>query len=193
MDGRARIEAADVTEIVAHASTIAMDAATLEAFSGDMRAAEMELDAALTKGADATQLISGALRYALSLHRGRSAGGVMAVKRGGFFSVPDRIIDAHLKRWSLDRLLETIERLRAAQTRARAHAELAEVEAARVFMNVARTAVEGVNLAATAKFTSREGRNPTLYSHPGTISARAESTRTEKIDFAQRPHRGIRR
>ena len=143
MDGSERIEAADVADIVAHASSIAMDAATLEAFSGDMRGAEVELDEALTKGADATQLISGALRYALSLHRGRSAGGVMAVKRGGFFSVPDRIIDAHLKRWSLDRLLETIERLRAAQTRARAHAELAEVEAARVFMNVARTASRG--------------------------------------------------
>ena len=140
MDGRGRIEAVDVAEIVAHASSIAMDAATLEAFSGDMRAAATELDEALTTGADATLLISGALRYALSLHRGRVAGGVMAVKRGGFFSVPDKIIDAHLKRWSLERLLETIERLRVAQTRARAHAELAHVEAARAFMNVARAA-----------------------------------------------------
>ena len=143
MEGRERIEAADVADIVAHASSIAMDAATLEAFSGDMRGAEVELETALTKGADATLLISGALRYALSLHRGRSAGGVMAVKRGGFFSVPDKIIDAHLKRWSLERLLETIERLRAAQTRARAHAALAQVEAARVFMNVARAASKG--------------------------------------------------
>jgi DNA polymerase-3 subunit delta len=140
MDGRGRIEAADVAEIVAHASSIATDAATLEAFSGDMRAAGAELDDALTKGADATQLISGALRYAISLHRGRVAGGVLAVKRGGFFSVPDRIIEAHLKRWSLERLLQTIERLRAAQTRARARAELAHVEAARAFMNVARAA-----------------------------------------------------
>ena len=145
MDGRGRIEAADVADIVAHASSIAMDAATLEAFSGDMRAAETELDEALAKGADATQLISGALRYALSLHRGRVGGGVMAVKRGGFFSVPDKIIDAHLKRWSLDRLLETIERLRAAQTRARAHASLAHIEAARVVMNVARAASKARN------------------------------------------------
>jgi DNA polymerase-3 subunit delta len=140
MDGRERVEAGDVALIVAHASSIAMDAATLEAFSGDIRATGMELDDALTKGADATQLISGALRYALSLHRGRVSGGVLAVKRGGFFSVPDRIIDAHLKRWSLERLLETIERLRVAQTQARAHAELAAVEAARAFMNVARAA-----------------------------------------------------
>jgi DNA polymerase-3 subunit delta len=143
MDGRSRVEAADVADIVAHASTVATDAATLDAFSGEMRAAGVDLDDALAKGADPTLLISGALRYALSLHRGRVSGGAMAVKRGGFFSVPDRLIEAHLKRWSTQRLLTIVEMLRAAQTRARAQARLAPVEAARALMNIARAASRG--------------------------------------------------
>jgi DNA polymerase-3 subunit delta len=143
MHGRERVEAADVATIVAHASSVATDAATLDAFSGEMRAVGADFDDALTKGADATQMISNALRYALSLHRGRVAGGAMAVKRGGFFSVPDKIIDTHLKLWSAQRLLALIETLRAAQTRARAHADLAPVEAARALMNVARAAGRG--------------------------------------------------
>jgi len=143
MHGRDEIEAADVATIVAHASTLATDAATLDAFSGEMRAAGADFDDALAKGADPTQMIANALRYALSLHRGRIAGGAMTVKRGGFFSAPDRIIETHLKLWSAQRLLAIVETLRAAQTRARAHADMAPVEAARALMNIARTAGRG--------------------------------------------------
>jgi DNA polymerase-3 subunit delta len=140
MNGRSRVEAADVTEIVAHAASIATDAVTLDAFSGRMSAAGADLDDALAKGADATLLISTALRYALALHRGRVGGGATTVKRGGFYSVADATIEGHLKLWTGARLLAAIETLRPAQTRARAHADLARVEAARALMNIAKSA-----------------------------------------------------
>ncbi len=143
MHGRARVEAADVAEVVAHASNIAGEAVVLQAFGGRMRAAGVDFDESLAQGGDPTLLISNALRYALSLHRGRISGGVMAVKRGGFFSVPDSVIEAHLKLWSAQRLTSMIEALRAAQGRARAHADMARVEAARALMNIAAGAGRG--------------------------------------------------
>ncbi len=143
MHGRARVELADVAEIVAHASNIAGDAVVLQAFGGRMHAAGLDFDESLAQGGDPTLLISNALRYALSLHRGRTGGGVMAVKRGGFFSVPDALIEAHLKLWPAPRLKSMIETLRSAQSRARAHADMARVEAARALMNIAAGAGRG--------------------------------------------------
>ena len=143
MRGRPRIEAADVANIVAHASSIATDSVVLDAFSGRMDAAGADLDDALTRGGDAAMLISNALRYALALHRGRAGGGAVAVKRAGFFSVPDATIETHLKLWPPPRLGAIVETLRVAQTKARAHADIARVEAGRALMNVARGAGRG--------------------------------------------------
>jgi DNA polymerase III subunit delta len=140
MHGRARVETSDILEIVAHASKGAADSVLLDAFSGKARAVGVDFDETLAQGGDPTLLISNALRYALSLHRGRSGGGLMAVKRGGFFSVPDSVIDAHLKLWPAERLAALIETLRVAQGRARAHANMARAEAARALMNIARGA-----------------------------------------------------
>ncbi len=140
MRGHGRIEAADVTEIVAHASNMATDSVLLDAFAGRMRAAGADFDDALARGGDPTMLIVNALRYALALHRGRVGGGVMAVKRGGFFGVPDATIEMHLKLWPPTRLAATIEKLRAAQTRARAHADVGRLEAARALMHIASAA-----------------------------------------------------
>ena len=64
----------------------------------------------------------------------------MAVKRAGFFGVPDAAIETHLKLWPPARLAATIERLREAQTRARAHADVARLEAARALMHIASAA-----------------------------------------------------
>ena len=135
-----RVEAEDVTQIVAHASVIATDGVVLDAFAGRMRAAGADFDDALARGGDPTMLIVNALRYAMALHRGRVGGGAMAVKRAGFFGVPDAAIEMHLKLWPPARLAATIERLREAQTRARAHADVARLEAARALMHIASAA-----------------------------------------------------
>jgi DNA polymerase III subunit delta len=146
MHGRARVEADDVEAIVAHASTMAMDKVVLDAFSGDLSAAGAELNSALAQGADAGQLIVTALRYALALHRGRLAGdaegrpeaGVQMLKRAGFSTVDARVLTAHLRNWSTRRIGALIEPLRQSQTRARAHADTARMEAARALMTIAR-------------------------------------------------------
>jgi len=143
MHGRQRIEAEDVAAIVAHAAVAPGDALTLAAFSGRLEALGADLDDAFAHGSDPTQLIAAALRYAQALHRGRATGGVMGVKRAGFFGVPDQVIDAHLRAWPSARLGALIENLRAAQTRARAHAGGARLEAARALMQVARAAGRG--------------------------------------------------
>ncbi len=140
MHGRSRVEATDILEVVAHASKGAADSVVLDAFSGKMLAAGADFDETLARGGDPTLLISNALRYAMSLHRGRIGGGLMTVKRGGFFSVPDSEIEAHLKIWPASRLVALIETLRVAQGRARAHADMARTEAARALMTIVRGA-----------------------------------------------------
>jgi DNA polymerase III subunit delta len=137
MHGRTRVEAADVAAIVAHAASAPGDALTLSAFSGGGEALGADFDDALAHGADPTLIVMNALRYAQGLHRGRAAGGVMGVKRAGFFGAPDSVIGAHLKLWPLEALGALVEFLRAAQTRARANVGAARLEAANALAHIA--------------------------------------------------------
>lgn len=143
MHGRGRVEAGDVAAIVAHAANESGDALTLSVFGGRVDALGADFDDALAHGADPTLLIMNALRYAQGLHRGRAAGGVLGVKRAGFFGAPDGAIEAHLKLWSSAQLGALIEFLRAAQTRARANASVARLEAAHALAHIAREAGKG--------------------------------------------------
>lgn len=148
--GRARIEAVDVSAVVAHAASTPVDALTLSVFAGRAEALGADFDDALAHGADPTLLIMNALRYAQALHRGRTAGGgAMAVKRAGFFGAPDSAIEAHLKLWPPARLGGLIEFLRAAQTRARANADAARLEAAQALARIAREAARDTKNAQT--------------------------------------------
>ena len=193
MDGRERIEAADVAEIVAHASSIAMDAATLEAFSGDMRGAEVELD----DGAD-----KGRRRHATDFRRlalcAFSASGTKRRRRHG--REKGRILlRPRQDHRCASQALEpgaTAGDHRAAARRANAGARPCRARSGRGGASLhecGKSGLEGVETAAMAKLTSRQGRNRTLYSHAGANTRASGSTRTDKIDFAQRPHRGIRR
>jgi len=146
MHGREHVEAKDVEAIVAHASNIASDRVVTEAFGGaaDIGAA---LDAYFAQDGDAQPLLIGALRYAVALHRarlameregGRPDAGVSALMRAGFGFMHRALIEEQLKRWSSARLGALIEPLRAAQTRARANAATARMEAERALWNVAK-------------------------------------------------------
>lgn len=148
MHGREHVDAKDVEAIVAHASNIASDRMVTAAFAGaaDMGAA---LDAYFAQGGDAQQLVIGALRYAVALHRarlameregGRPDVGVSALMRAGFGFMHRALMDEQLKSWSSARLGALIEPLRAAQMRARANAGVAQMEAERALWNVARAA-----------------------------------------------------
>ncbi len=148
MHGREHVEAADVEAIVAHASSIASDRVVTAAFAGDARIGAA-LDAFFAQGGDASQLLFGALRYAVALHRGRLAmereggrpdAGVSALMRAGFGFMHRALMEEQLKSWSSSRLGALIEPLRAAQMRARANGAVAQMEAERALWNVARAA-----------------------------------------------------
>jgi DNA polymerase-3 subunit delta len=148
MHGREHVEDADVEAIVAHASNIASDRVVTAAFAGDAGVG-VALDAFFAQGGDASQLLFGALRYAVALHRGRLAmereggrpdAGVSALMRAGFGFMHRALMEEQLKSWSSSRLGALIEPLRAAQTRARANAAVAQMEAERALWNVARAA-----------------------------------------------------
>lgn len=148
MHGREHVEAADVEAIVAHASNIVSDRVVTAAFAGDAGVGAA-LDAFFAQGGDASQLLFGALRYAVALHRGRLAmereggrpdAGVSALMRAGFGFMHRALMEEQLKSWSSSRLGALIEPLRAAQMRARANAAVAQMEAERALWNLARAA-----------------------------------------------------
>jgi DNA polymerase-3 subunit delta len=149
MRGRAKIEAGDVENIVAHASNIAADRVVLDAFSGEAGAAGAAFDHILSSGGDASQLVGSALRYALALHRARLAvdregrldAGVNILTRSGWGFSHRAMLEHHLKSWSAAKIKGVAEMLRDAQQRARANANIAEMEANRALIRVAREAV----------------------------------------------------
>ena len=115
-----------------------------------LREAAETMDAYFAQGGDATALLVGALRYVIALHRARLAmereggrldPGMTAMMRAGFGFVMHRaLIEAQLRAWTAARAGALIEPLRAAQTRARAHAASAQMEAERALWRVAKAA-----------------------------------------------------
>jgi len=146
MHGREHVEAADVEAIVAHASSIASDRVVTAAFSGEIGAA---LESYFAQGGDPGAVLFGAMRYAVALHRarlameregGRTDAGVTALMRAGFGFMHRALMEQQLKAWTSTRLGALIEPLREAQTRARANAGVALMEAERALWRVARAA-----------------------------------------------------
>lgn len=146
MHGREHIEASDVEAIVAHASSIASDRVVAAAFAGE---AGETLDAYFAQGGDAGSVLFGALRYAITLHRarlameregGRPDAGFTVLYRAGFGFMHRALMEEQLRAWTSARLGALIEPLRDAQTRARANAASAQMEAERALWRVAKAA-----------------------------------------------------
>jgi DNA polymerase-3 subunit delta len=147
MHGREHVDAEDVEAIVAHAARVASDRVVAAAFAGE---AATTMDSYFAQGGDATSLLAGALRYVIALHRARLAmereggridPGMTAMMRAGFGFVMHRaLIEAQLRAWTSTRAGGLIEPLRDAQTRARAHADSARMEAERALWRVAKAA-----------------------------------------------------
>jgi DNA polymerase-3 subunit delta len=146
MHGREHVSAEDVEAIVAHASSIASDRVVAAAFAGE---AGGTLDAYFAQGGDAGSVLFGALRYAVALHRarlsmeresGRVDAGVTALYRSGFAFMHRALMEEQLRSWTAARLGALIGPLREAQTRARANANIAQMEAERALWRVAKAA-----------------------------------------------------
>lgn len=146
--GQEKVEARDVEDIVAHASNIAADRLVLDAFSGEASAAGEGLDHVIATGGDAGQLLGGALRYALALHRarltvdreGRLDSAVNILTRSGWGFSHRAMLEHHLKIWPAAKIAGVVDALREAQQRARANAGVAEMEAGRMLMRIAAAA-----------------------------------------------------
>lgn len=146
MHGREHVEAADVEAIVAHASGVASDRVVTAAFGGEVGAT---LESYFAQGGDPGAILFGAMRYAVALHRarlameregGRTDAGVTALMRAGFGFMHRALLEEHLKRWTSARLGALVEPLRVAQTRARANAGVALMEAENALWEVAKAA-----------------------------------------------------
>lgn len=151
MHGREHVEAADVEAIVAHASSIASDRVVTAAFAGNAET-NATLDAYFAQGGDPSALLFGALRYTLALHRARASvereggrvdAGVQALLRAGFGFMHRAQMEEQLRGWTLSRVAALIGPLREAQTRARANAALAHMEAERALWRIAKAARAG--------------------------------------------------
>jgi DNA polymerase-3 subunit delta len=148
MRGRERVEAEDVENIVAYASNIAADRVVLDAFSGERGAAGAAFDHVLSSGGDASQFLGGALRYALALHRarlsvdrdGRLDAGLGILARSGWGFGHRAMLEQHLRHWSASRIERLLEMLRLAQHKARANANVAQMEAGRALLRIAQAA-----------------------------------------------------
>lgn len=147
MHGREHVSAEDVEAIVAHAARVVSDRVVAAAFAGEAAAT---MEAYFTQGGDAMTLLVGALRYVIALHRARLAmereggrldPGMTTMLRAGFGFVMHRaLIEAQLRAWTSARAGALIDPLREAQTRARAHAASARMEAERSLWRVAKAA-----------------------------------------------------
>lgn len=148
MHGKEKVEACDVEDIVAHASNIAADQLVLDAFSGEANAAGAGLDHVVAMGGDGSQLLGGALRYALALHRARLTvdredrldAGVTVLTRTGWGFGRRATLERHLKIWSAAKIEGLFDALRASQQRARANVRLADMEAGRALIRIAAAA-----------------------------------------------------
>ena len=146
MHGRSHVEATDIEAIIAHAASIASDRIVAAAFTGETG---LQLEAYFAHGGDPSALIFGALRYLIALHKarismeregGRLEPGISIMMRAGIGFLHRSLLEAQLKAWTAMRLNQLREPLRSAQTQARAHAAVAQMEAERVLWRVAKIA-----------------------------------------------------
>ena len=146
MHGRSQVGATDVEAIIAHAARIASDRIVAAAFNGETG---LQLESYFAHGGDPSALIFGALRYLIALHKarisieregGRLEPGMSVMMRAGFGFMHRGLLESQLKSWTSMRINQLREPLRSAQTQARAHAELARMEAERALWRVAKIA-----------------------------------------------------
>jgi DNA polymerase-3 subunit delta len=147
VSGRDRITLDDVLSIITDASAEALDGIVDSAFAGKLPEVETEFAKARAAGTHPGVILSVALRQLSQLHRLRLAAdagqGVSAVIEGTrppihFSRKP--LVEAALKSWSAERLLQAMQQLARAVLDSRRQPMLAETIAHRCLMSLAMTA-----------------------------------------------------
>jgi len=145
--GKERVELADVMEIVADASALALDGVIDATFAGKPSDVEAEFGKARAGGSSPAAIVSAAIRHIANLHKmklaidaGDSAEFVM--KRGAppvHFSREKTVSEA-LRIWPAPRLVRAMEQLAEASLDMRRNAALAETIAQRTLLSLAMNA-----------------------------------------------------
>ena len=145
--GQARVELADVMEIVADASTLALDGVIDAAFAGKPPEVEAEFGKARAGGSSPAAIVSAAIRHVANLHKMKLAVDAgdsteFAMKRGAppvHFS-REKTVGEALRIWSAPRLIRAMEQLAEASLDMRRNASLAETMAQRTLLALAMNA-----------------------------------------------------
>jgi DNA polymerase-3 subunit delta len=144
IQGKDRIELADVAAVVADASALALDGVIDAAFAGETRAVETEFGKARAGGSSPAAIVSAAIRQVANLHKMKLAvdGGdsiEFAMMRGAppVHFTRKKDVEAALRAWTPARLLRAMQQLADASLEARRNAALAEAIAQRALLSIA--------------------------------------------------------
>ena len=142
--GKASIELADVTAVVADASEIALDGVVDAAFAGRAAEVESEFFNARASGSSPAAIISAAIRQVANLHKMKLAiesgdSIEFAMKRSAppVHFTRERQVSEALRAWTPSRLLRALEQLAEASLDMRRNAPLAEAIAQRTLLSLA--------------------------------------------------------
>ena len=142
--GKASIELADVTAVVADASEIALDGVVDAAFAGRAAEVESEFFKARASGSSPAAIISAAIRQVANLHKMKLAiesgdSIEFAMKRSAppVHFTRERQVSEALRAWAPSRLLRAMEQLAEASLDMRRNAPLAEAIAHRTLLSLA--------------------------------------------------------
>jgi len=145
--GKERVELADVMEIVADASTLALDGVLDAAFAGKPPEVEAEFGKARAGGSSPAAIVSAAIRHVANLHKMKlsvDAGDSteFAMKRGAppVHFTREKAVGEALRIWSAPRLIRAMEQLAEASLDMRRNASLAETIAQRTLLALAMNA-----------------------------------------------------
>ena len=145
--GQARVELADVMEIVADASTLALDGVIDATFAGKPPDVETEFGKARAGGSSPAAIVSAAIRHVANLHKMKLAVDAgdsteFAMKRGAppVHFTREKTVGEALRIWSAPRLIRAMEQLAEASLDMRRNASLAETMAQRTLLALAMNA-----------------------------------------------------
>ena len=144
VQGKDRIELADVMAVVSDASDQALDGVIDAAFAGNTREVENEFGKARGSGSSPAAIVSAAIRQVANLHKMKLAVDdgdsiEFAMMRGAppVHFTRKKDVEAALRAWTQPRLLRAMQQLADASLEARRNAALAETIAHRTLLSIA--------------------------------------------------------
>ena len=146
--GTEQITRSDIYTVVADASTVAIDAAISNAYSGNLAGVSELIPRALETGLDGGTLLIFALSHGMNLHKALSAiasgiareSALSSVMGGNRSPQARQAVELQAKLWTPQKLLRSIENTADAIKRSRLQGNLDHIIAMRAYWSIAHTA-----------------------------------------------------